>query len=84
MQTQRDPLPETAMDGQENAAKSKAQEAPDSAGPHAPATVKAGDKVPYSYVTEGGEKYHVVAVSYKNNTRVETGNITFGNGARNR
>ena len=40
------------------------------------------EKVPYSYVTEGGEKYEVQAVSYKNNSKVETGTITFGNGDR--
>ena len=42
----------------------------------------ADSKVPYSYVTEGGEKYDVHAVSSKNNVKVETGTITFGNGDR--
>ena len=63
-------------------AKSKAQQPPEHSDNPEPATTKAADKVPYSYVTEGGEKYHVVAVSYKNSTRVETGTITFGNGDR--
>ena len=33
-------------------------------------------KVPYEYVTESGETYHVDAVSWKGSVKVETGEAT--------
>ncbi|MGB1596559.1 MAG: hypothetical protein ACPIOQ_27610, partial [Promethearchaeia archaeon] len=39
-------------------------------------------RVPYTYVTENGEKYEVTAVCNRNNIKVETGTITFSNGDR--
>eukprot|EP00961_Rhodomonas_salina_P052093 699210-Rhodomonas_salina.3 len=43
---------------------------------------KVVQKVPYDYVTESGEKYHVDAVSWKGSIKVETGVIRFSNGDR--
>ena len=37
-------------------------------------------QVPYSYVTESGEKYEVLSVAHKNNLQIESGFITFANG----